>query len=87
MEYTKGEWMAKDYEVWAGDLIVAECPYQTPLHFIMRGANARLISAAPNQHEALLEIDRWLLDNPDVSDDPQLHSIHIHIQDALSKAK
>jgi len=50
-------------------------------------ANANLIAAAPNQNQALTEIDQWLIEHPDISDDPQLHIIQIHIQDALAKAE
>ena len=48
---------------------------------------ADLMAAAPEQNQALSEIDHWLMANPNVSNDPQLHIIHIHIQYALAKAE
>ena len=43
--------------------------------------------AAPKMRGALSGIDTWLLANPNISNDPQLHCIHIHIQEALAKAE
>lgn len=84
MGYTKWELVELDKNFWqvqslSGQIIGIFRKDLLPI--------ARLVASAPEQNEALREIDRWLLDNPDVSDDPQLHIITIHIQDALAKAK
>jgi len=51
----------------------------------MRWYNAYFIAAAPEQHDALVAIDRWLIKHPDVSDDPWLHGLHLQIQNAIAK--
>jgi len=87
MNYTKGEW-----QIIEGDncyIIGDERSYticKVPFYKEAE-ANANLIAATPNQNQALTEIDQWLIDHPDISDNPQLHIIHIHIRDALAKAE
>ena len=93
MEYTKGEWRAENFN----RLEDGDWRLSCNGHSIMRlvgllkqaenKANANLIAAAPAQNQALSEIDHWLMANPNISNDPQLHIIHIHIQDALVKAE
>lgn len=101
MEYTKGEWVVvgrksvaySGYHIWdntQGTLlkeVAIVYPNPQGKSDIYGEANARLIAAAPKQHEALKEIDRWLLDNPYVTNDPQLHIIHIHIKEAITKVE
>ena len=92
MSYTKGEWKVRSYSVDGEDEHPIASVYpdtrltsDESLHLMK--ANAHLIAAAPNQNQALAEIDQWLIAHPDISDDPQLHIIHIYIQDALAKAE
>lgn len=92
MKYTKGEWKVNEVyrcvQSHDDDIpLFAICYFGN--HELERKniANANLIAAAPDQNQALTEIDRWLIEHPDISDDPQLHIIHIQIQDALAKAE
>ena len=88
MKYTKGFWKARPRNILSNSLFSHTIEVDEQVVARVEGeTNAHLIAAAPNQNQALREIDQWLIDNPDVSDDPQLHTIHIHIQDSLAKAK
>ena len=100
MKYTKGDWKVnklgksqsncyQDFTliVKSSPTVIALCDREGWTGHEERLANAHLISAAPDQNRALSEIDHWLNANPNISNDPQLHIIHIHIQNALAKAE
>ena len=88
MNYTKGKWELKQagnkhYLIYNSNGLIAD------VYNNIEGyeANAHLIAAAPEQNQALTEIDQWLIEHPDISNDPALHIIHIHIQNALAKTE
>lgn len=94
MNYTKGEWNIlgkENYNEFLGYQITGDnqrCNVAiVPTHWDNSKANATLIAAAPKQNKALHDIDQWLIEHLDISDDPQLHIIHCHIQDALLAAE
>jgi len=89
MNYTKGEWIAKriqtsECEVWAGKLIVAICPFQTPISGDERKTNAHLIAAAPDMYEALKRLIKMM---PDCGGCIKTEAAILEAQEAIAKAE
>ena len=90
--YTKGEWKSSyqyPHGVYATD--GKRPPTTTPIaqmtapDQVEMEANSQLIAKSPRMYEALREIDRWFLEHTAFTDNPELHTIHIHIQNALDR--